>query len=379
MPTVSRRPRLVDVAEHAAVSLATASRALAGRAGVSAEVADRIRQIAGELGYVANPYARTLASGATSTVGLIVHQIDDPYFSEIAAGVIQLAAEQGLLVQICQSGRDPGYELQQLRHLIAQRVGIVLISGSGYGDPRMESAARAELDAFQDHGGRAAAIGRHALGVDAVLPDNEAGGHALAQHLMDLGHRRIAVAAGSAGLTTVADRLAGVSSALRQRGRSPPTSPSCTATSPAAGARRRRADPQRPSRDDGDHRAQRRDGHGRAVDAAVPSRAGTRADVGGRLRRRLRGGRPRTQPHHRPPADDRDGPHGTQPRAQTAHDPPPPSSHRAPAGRPRLDRARAQGLTVGRAGQTANAARTSRSAVTPPSPCEVTRPDSSTW
>ncbi|MET7959157.1 LacI family DNA-binding transcriptional regulator [Micromonospora zamorensis] len=221
MPRANQRPRLVDVAEHAAVSLATASRALAGREGVSAEVADRIRQIARELGYVANPYARTLAGGASSTVGLIVHQVDDPYFAEIAAGVIQLAAEQGLLVQICQSGRDPGYELQQLRHLIAQRVGIVLISGSGYDDPRMEAAARAELAAFQDHGGRAAAIGRHALGIDAVLPDNEAGGHALAQHLMDLGHQRIAVAAGSAGLTTVADRLAGVSSALRQRGRSP--------------------------------------------------------------------------------------------------------------------------------------------------------------
>ncbi|MET8348580.1 LacI family DNA-binding transcriptional regulator [Micromonospora sp. NPDC005206] len=221
MPRAGQRPRLVDVADRADVSLATASRALAGRDGVSAEVADRVRRVARELGYVANPYARTLAGGASSTVGLIVHQVDDPYFSEIAGGVIQLAAEQGLLVQICQSGRDPDYELQQLRHLIAQRVGIILISGSGYDDPRVEAEARAELAAFQDHGGRVAAIGRHALGVDAVLPDNEAGGNALAHHLIDLGHRRITVAAGSAGLTTVADRLAGVSSALRQRGLTP--------------------------------------------------------------------------------------------------------------------------------------------------------------
>jgi LacI family transcriptional regulator len=221
MPRAGQRPRLVEVAERAGVSLATASRALAGRDGVSTEVADRIRLIAQELGYVANPYARTLAGGARSTVGLIVHQVDDPYFAEIAAGVIQLAGEQGLLVQICQSGRDPGYELRQLRHLIAQRVGVILISGSGYGDPRVEAAARTELAAFQDHGGRVAAIGRHALGVDAVLPDNEAGGHALATHLLDLGHRHIAVAAGDAALTTVADRLAGVRSALRQRGLRP--------------------------------------------------------------------------------------------------------------------------------------------------------------
>ncbi|WP_307812854.1 LacI family DNA-binding transcriptional regulator [Micromonospora coerulea] len=95
------------MAERAGVSLATASRALSGRDGVSEEVASRVRQVSRELGYVANPYARTLAGGASSTVGLVVHQVDDPYFSEIAGGVIQVAAEEGLLVQICHSGMAP--------------------------------------------------------------------------------------------------------------------------------------------------------------------------------------------------------------------------------------------------------------------------------
>jgi LacI family transcriptional regulator len=218
MPNPDRRLRLVDVAERAGVSLATASRALAGREGVSEEVARRVRQVSEELGYVANPYARTLAGGASSTVGLVVHQVDDPYFAEIASGVIEVASEVGLFVQICHSGRDPEQELRELRHLVAQRVGVILIAGSGYNDQRVEAAARAELSAFQNHRGRVAVIGRHALGVDAVLPDNEAGGRALAEHLLDLGHRRIAVAAGTAGLTTVVDRLAGVSSALQQHG-----------------------------------------------------------------------------------------------------------------------------------------------------------------
>jgi LacI family transcriptional regulator len=210
--------RLVDVAERAGVSLATASRALAGRDGVSEEVASRVRQVSRELGYVANPYARTLAGGASSTVGLIVHQVDDPYFSEIAGGVIEIAGEQGLLVQICHSGRDPETELRQIRHLIAQRVGILLIAGSGYDDARVEAEAKAELSAYQSLGGRVAVIGRHSLGVDAVLPDNEAGGRALGAHLLELGHRRIAVAAGTPGLTTVADRLAGVAAALASQG-----------------------------------------------------------------------------------------------------------------------------------------------------------------
>ncbi len=210
--------RLVDVAERAGVSLATASRALAGRDGVSEEVAERVRQVSRELGYVANPHARTLAGGATSTVGLIVHQIDDPYFSEIASGVIQAAGQQGLMVQICQSDRDPDSELWQLRHLIAQRVGTIIIAGSGYVDPALEAGAKAELTAFQEAGGRVAAIGRHSFGVDAVLPDNTAGGRTLAEHVLSLGHRRIAVAAGTEKLTTVADRLAGVAAALEHRG-----------------------------------------------------------------------------------------------------------------------------------------------------------------
>ena len=218
MPKPGPRLRLVDVAERAGVSLATASRALAGRDGVSEEVANRIRQISRELGYVANPYARTLAGGASSTVGLVVHQVDDPYFSEIAGGVIQVADEQDLLVQICHSGRDPDHELRQIRNLIAQRVGIIIVAGSGYNDQRIEAEAKADLSAFQSLGGRVAVIGRHSLGVDAVLPDNEAGGRALGDHLVELGHRRIAVAAGTPGLTTVADRLAGVAASLSAHG-----------------------------------------------------------------------------------------------------------------------------------------------------------------
>lgn len=218
MPKPGARLRLADVADRAGVSLATASRALAGREGVSSEVAERVRRISRDLGYVANPYARTLAGGASTTVGLVVHQVDDPYFSEIAGGVIQVADEQNLLVQICHSGRDPDHELRQIRHLTAQQVGCIIIAGSGYTDARIEAEARAALVDYRRAGGRVAVIGRHSLGVDAVLPDNEAGGRALTEHLLDLGHRHLAVAAGTAGLTTVVDRLAGVTTALRGHG-----------------------------------------------------------------------------------------------------------------------------------------------------------------
>lgn len=219
MPKPRSAPRLADVAARASVSIATASRALAGREGVSEAVATHVREVALRMGYVANVHARTLAGGATSTVGLIVHEIGDPYFAEIASGVIGVAAQRGLSVQICHSGRDPRNELHQIRTLIAHRTDAIIVAGSGYIEPAMQAESNAVLSAFQESGGRVAVIGRHHLAADAVRPDNEAAGTAAAAHLLELGHRRIGVIAGPRALTTVADRLGGVAKALAGHGR----------------------------------------------------------------------------------------------------------------------------------------------------------------
>ncbi|CAM3795949.1 LacI family DNA-binding transcriptional regulator [Nocardioides marinus] len=218
MKPQTTRPRLIDVADAAGVSIATASRALSGTPGVSESLAQRVRATAAELGYAANLHARSLASGSTSTIGLVVHEIGDPYFSEIASGVLRIAADQGRTVQICHTGRDPQVELQQIRSMVASRVGAIVVAGSGFVDPSIELPARRELEVFSDAGGRVAVIGRHHLGVDAVLPANVEGGRAVAEHVLGLGHRRIAVLTGSTGLTTVADRLDGIREALGAAG-----------------------------------------------------------------------------------------------------------------------------------------------------------------
>ncbi|GAA5108730.1 LacI family DNA-binding transcriptional regulator [Alloalcanivorax gelatiniphagus] len=215
-PTTS--PRLQDVAEAAGVSIATASRSLSGATGVSEPVAQRVRETARRMGYVVNLHARSLAGGATRSVGLLVHEIGDPYFSEIASGVLGVGAREGMTVQICHTGRDPERELAQLRMLIANRVGAIIVAGSGMVEPSLQAPAKAELAAYRRSGGRVAVIGRHHLGVDAVLPDNTEGTRSVAQHLLDLGHRRVAVATGSRQLTTVADRIAGVEQAFTAAG-----------------------------------------------------------------------------------------------------------------------------------------------------------------
>lgn len=211
-------PRLIDVARAAGVSIATASRAMAGTPGVRPAVAELVRQRADELGYVANVHARTLAGGHSRTVGLVVHEIGDPYFSEIASGLLRLADSEGLSLQICHTGRDPESELRQIRILAAHRVAAIVVAGSGFVDPAVEAPARRELERYAESGGRVAVIGRHHLGTDAVLPPNEAGAQAVTEHVLGLGHRRLVVVSGAPVLTTVADRLAGVRAALAAAG-----------------------------------------------------------------------------------------------------------------------------------------------------------------
>jgi LacI family transcriptional regulator len=218
---IERAPRLVDVAETAGVSLATASRALAGRDGVSSILAERVRDVAVSLGYVPNAHARALAGADQPVVGLIVHDVVDPYFAEIAKGVLRLADEHGLMVLINQSERRPEIELTRIRSLRAHRVKSIVLAGSGYVDAAQEADVAAEVLAFRSAGGRVALVGRHHLPVDAVLPDNQGGGRTAVRHLLDLGHRRIAVVAGPANLSTVADRLAGVVEEVEAAGMDP--------------------------------------------------------------------------------------------------------------------------------------------------------------
>jgi len=213
-----RTLRLQDVAEAAGVSIATASRSLAGAPGVSEAVAEKVRETARRMGYVANQHARSLAVGTSRSVGLVVHEIGDPYFTEIASGVLSAASRADLIVQICHTGRDPESEIEQLRMLISHRVGAIVIASSGFVDPAMQAEAKADLQAYRASGGKVAVIGRHHLGVDAVLPANRAGGRAVAEHLLGLGHERLVVLTGSRALTTVHDRLLGVAEACKAAG-----------------------------------------------------------------------------------------------------------------------------------------------------------------
>lgn len=216
--TGPRRPRLVDVARTAGVSTATVSRALTGRPGVGPELARRIRQVAEDLGYVVNEQARSLASGRSNTVGLLVHEIGDPYFSEIASGVMDEAARAGVSVHLANTGRDPASEVEQAKLLISGGVRAVVVAGSGLDGQDYHPGLGAALERFQGLGGIVSLIGRHHFPAASVRPDNVAAGRTLGEHLVGLGHSRIGLVRGNRDLTAITDRVAGLGESLGQAG-----------------------------------------------------------------------------------------------------------------------------------------------------------------
>ena len=213
-PGISR-VTLQDVADRAGVSLTTASRVVnEGSRRVGPRLAERVNRAVAELGYTANLQARAVATGQSTMIGVVVHDIADPYFSSIAGGLIEAAAARRLLVCISSTSATEAAEREYVALMRAQRARAVILIGSRSDDARAREALRAEIAAFTRSGGRAVAVGQDLLGVDTILPENAAGAEALARAMVALGHRRFAVLAGPRGLLTARDRLDGFRAGL---------------------------------------------------------------------------------------------------------------------------------------------------------------------
>ena len=211
----AQRATLQDVADRAGVSLTTASRVVNdGSRKVGRALQDRVNQAVADLGYTANLQARAVATGQSTMIGVALRDISDPYFSSIAAGLIEVADGQAagggrLLVCMSSTAADEEAEREYVALMRAQRARAVVLIGSRSDNTAAQDALRAELEAFTRSGGRAACIGQDLLGVDTVLPENKAGAQALARALAALGHRRFAVLAGPRSLLTGQHRTDG--------------------------------------------------------------------------------------------------------------------------------------------------------------------------
>ena len=210
---------LQDVAARAEVSPATASRVInAGTRRVSASMADRVLRAAAELGYSANLQARAVATGRTNTIGVLVHDISDPYFSTIAAGLLETADAAGLLVSLSTTLRDASREREYVALMRAQRGRGVVIVGTRTDDEAANEALAREIGAYTRGGGRVVVVGQSSLGVDTVEPENEAGARALARALVGQGHQEFAILAGPRESITARDRVTGFVGGLAAHG-----------------------------------------------------------------------------------------------------------------------------------------------------------------
>lgn len=211
-PTARARtsaPTLHDVARASGVSLATASRVLNGSTRTVAEAyRERVEAAALELGYTANVSAQATARGTSAIIALLVADIADPYFGQIAAGVARGADEAGLVVTISITERDPAREARLVRALRGQRPRGLILAASRTTESS-DPTVQAELDALASGGGRVVVLGPGGGGARSVTFDNASGARALGLALGARGYREAIVLAAGEGVVTSDDRTAG--------------------------------------------------------------------------------------------------------------------------------------------------------------------------
>jgi LacI family transcriptional regulator, galactose operon repressor len=217
---------LADISRRAGVSIATASRVLNGSAHpVSDSTRERVLAAAEELGYRPSELARALVKRTSRIVGVIVGDIVDPYFAEIARGVEDVAARVGYLTMVCNAERRPAAELAHLGVLLDYHAAGVVFAGSGYEDMHETKALRNAVESLQAGGAAVVALAARDFDCPSVLVDNRAAARDATEHLLGLGHRRIAFVQGPPGLHTSAHRLEGFEAAMAAAGAEPVTVP----------------------------------------------------------------------------------------------------------------------------------------------------------
>ena len=192
------------MAGHAGVSVGTVSNVLNRPDTVSQATRQRVLEAIAALGFVRNESARHLRAGRSRTLGLVVLDIANPFFTDVARGVEDIANAEGMAVILCNSDDRPAKEAAHLDVLTEHGVQGVLITPTAELSPA--------LDALRERGVPVVLVDRQGPGADScsVAVDDVLGGRLAGDHLLERGHRRIAFVGGDAGLPQIRERLQGV-------------------------------------------------------------------------------------------------------------------------------------------------------------------------
>jgi len=206
---------IADVARAAGVSIATVSRVLSPGAvphPVRADTAERVREAAQRLHFIPSPLARGLAARRSGLVGLVVPDLADPHYPQIAIGVEDSARQAEMGVLICNTLGEMDRMAEYLQLLQARRVDVVVLSGA-------TSLNAVELQALQRFEVPMVLIGRPAIhGQWAYVSiDNRLGARLATRHLLEHGHASILHLSGPRTQTTMADRVRGYIEEMGER------------------------------------------------------------------------------------------------------------------------------------------------------------------
>lgn len=207
-----------DVAQRAGVSVGTASNVLNRPHLVRPETRARVEAAIAELGFVPNQPARQLRSGSSTTIAYVVLDARNPFFTDVARGIEEVASTENLTLFLCNSDLDPRREAQYLDQLLMQRVRGVLITAVDYRNESLRilpvnGVPVVLVDRVYDPSVEVAGAGWCSVGVHDVE-----GGQLAVTHLIERGHQRIAFAGGPMSTPQVADRLAGARRAMEDAG-----------------------------------------------------------------------------------------------------------------------------------------------------------------
>ena len=203
------RPTMRHVADMAGVSLKTVSRVINAEAGVTPATAERVTAAIAELGFERNDLAASLRHGrSSSTLGLVIEDVANPFYSAIAQAVEAAARDRGFLLITASAREDAERERELVSALLRRRVDALLIVPAGPDHRYLASSSRAVF------------LDRPPLGIEAdtVLLDDHGGARSAVEHLIAQGHTRIACVADDSELYTMRQRIAGYREALAAAG-----------------------------------------------------------------------------------------------------------------------------------------------------------------
>ncbi len=207
-----RQPSIKDIARLARVSHPTVSRALQNSPLVNAQTAAKIRKIADETGYRASAVARGLVTQRTRTIGLVVTTVADPFAGAVACGVEQAANDHGYNLFLASSNADPECERNMVQMFAERRVDGIIVTSSRVGALYLPLLERLNVPIVLVNDQHPGAF------VHSVLIENVTGSRTAVEHLIGLGHRRIAYIGDRSGYQSDAERLSGYRQALAAAG-----------------------------------------------------------------------------------------------------------------------------------------------------------------